>query len=47
MRISRHTIVVDAPDLTAERSFWAAALDGTVRADDDCALAIRCAWSTT
>ena len=35
MRISRHTIVLDAPDLGAESSFWAAVLDGTVRADDD------------
>ena len=35
MRISRHTVVLDAADMAAESSFWAAVFDGTVRADDD------------
>jgi predicted enzyme related to lactoylglutathione lyase len=35
MRIARQTVVFDAADLTAESSFWAGLLGGTVDADDD------------
>lgn len=35
MRITRQVIVLDAADLTAESSFWAGLLGGTVVADDD------------
>ena len=35
MQISRQIIVFDAADLTAESSFWANLLGGTVAADDD------------
>jgi hypothetical protein len=35
MRIDHLTVVFDAADLTAESSFWAAVLDGSVDADDD------------
>lgn len=35
MRIKRQIVVFDASDLTAESTFWAALLGGTVDADDD------------
>lgn len=35
MRITRHTVVLDAPDLGAESSFWASILGGSVREHDD------------
>lgn len=35
MKITRQTIVFDAPDMAAESSFWAALLGGRVEADDD------------
>jgi predicted enzyme related to lactoylglutathione lyase len=35
MRITRQIVVFDAADLTAESTFWAGLLDGTVNADDD------------
>ena len=35
MDIRRQTIVLDAPDLAAESSFWAGIFGGAVRADDD------------
>lgn len=35
MRINRQVVVFDAADLTAESSFWASLLGGTVVADDD------------
>jgi len=35
MRIARQIVVLDAPDLDAESSFWAALLGGTVDAEDD------------
>ena len=35
MRIDHLTVVFDAADLSAESSFWAAVLDGSVDADDD------------
>jgi predicted enzyme related to lactoylglutathione lyase len=35
MKGKRQIIVLDAPDLAAESSFWAALLGGTVDADDD------------
>jgi predicted enzyme related to lactoylglutathione lyase len=35
MNIVRTTIVLDAPDLEAESSFWAAMYGGTVEADPD------------
>jgi predicted enzyme related to lactoylglutathione lyase len=35
MRISRQVVVFDAADLSAESTFWAAVLGGTVAADDD------------
>lgn len=35
MEITRRHFVLDAPDLDAESSFWAAVLGGTVEADDD------------
>lgn len=35
MRIKYQVVVFDAADLTAESSFWAGVLDGTVDVDDD------------
>lgn len=35
MHINRRIVVLDAPDLAAESSFWAAVLGGTVQAEDD------------
>ncbi|HSJ70062.1 MAG TPA: VOC family protein [Acidimicrobiia bacterium] len=35
MRINQQVVVFDAADLTAESSFWAGLLHGTVDADDD------------
>ncbi|MFT2707744.1 VOC family protein [Clavibacter zhangzhiyongii] len=35
MRIRRTMVVLDAPDLAAESSFWGALLGGEVEADDD------------
>ena len=35
MRITRQIVVFDAADLTAESTFWAGLLGGTVQADDD------------
>jgi predicted enzyme related to lactoylglutathione lyase len=35
MKISRQIVVLDAADLSAESSFWARLLGGTVQADDD------------
>src|SRR4051812_34843652 len=35
MKITRMNIVLDAADLNAVSSFWAALLGGTVQADDD------------
>lgn len=35
MKIARQIVVFDAPDLTAESTFWAGMLGGTVDADDD------------
>lgn len=35
MRIKHQVVVFDAADLTAESSFWAGVLDGTVDAEDD------------
>jgi hypothetical protein len=35
MKITRSIIVLDAPDLTASSSFWAALLGGTAEHDDD------------
>jgi predicted enzyme related to lactoylglutathione lyase len=35
MRIDRQVVVFDAADLSAESSFWAGVLDGTVDAEDD------------
>ncbi len=35
MKITRQRLVLDAPDLEAESSFWAGLLDGTVNAEDD------------
>ncbi len=35
MRITHQVVVFDAADLTAERSFWAGLLGGTVDAEDD------------
>ncbi len=35
MKITRQIIVFDAADLTAESTFWAGLLGGTVEADDD------------
>lgn len=35
MRIARQIVVFDAADLTAESSFWAGLLAGTVEAEDD------------
>jgi predicted enzyme related to lactoylglutathione lyase len=35
MMISRQIVVLDAADLTAESTFWAGLLGGTVEADDD------------
>src|SRR6266536_3745024 len=35
MRINDQVVVFDAADLTAESSFWAGVLGGTVDADDD------------
>src|ERR671930_523940 len=35
MRINHQVVVFDAADLTAESSFWAGVLDGTVDAEDD------------
>lgn len=35
MRIARQIVVFDADDLTAESTFWAGLLGGTVDADDD------------
>ncbi|WP_225753383.1 VOC family protein [Actinotalea sp. Marseille-Q4924] len=35
MRVFRTIVVLDAPDLDAESSFWAQLLDGTVEAEDD------------
>jgi catechol 2,3-dioxygenase-like lactoylglutathione lyase family enzyme len=35
MRITRQVVVFDAADLSAESSFWAGVLDGTVDAEDD------------
>ncbi len=35
MKIARQIIVFDAADLTAESSFWAGLLGGTVDAEDD------------
>jgi predicted enzyme related to lactoylglutathione lyase len=35
MKITRRIVVLDAADLSAESSFWASLLGGTVDADDD------------
>jgi predicted enzyme related to lactoylglutathione lyase len=35
MRITRQIVVFDAADLTAESTFWAGLLGGTVSVDDD------------
>src|SRR5881409_1182025 len=35
MRINHQVVVFDAADLTAESSFWAGVLDGTIAAEDD------------
>ena len=35
MKISRQIVVFDAADLTADSTFWAGLLGGTVDADDD------------
>jgi predicted enzyme related to lactoylglutathione lyase len=35
MRITQQIVVFDAADITAESTFWASLLDGTVEADDD------------
>jgi hypothetical protein len=35
MRLQRLTVVLDAADIAAESSFWAALLGGSVEADDD------------
>jgi predicted enzyme related to lactoylglutathione lyase len=35
MKINRQIIVFDAADITAESTFWAGLLDGTVEAKDD------------
>ena len=35
MKINHQVVVFDAADLTAESTFWAAVLSGTVDADDD------------
>jgi hypothetical protein len=35
MKITRQIVVLDAADLTAESTFWAGLLGGTVDADDD------------
>lgn len=35
MKIKYQVVVFDAADLTAESSFWAGVLDGTVDAEDD------------
>ncbi len=35
MRINHQVVVFDSADLTAESSFWAGVLDGTVDAEDD------------
>jgi predicted enzyme related to lactoylglutathione lyase len=35
MKINHQVVVFDAADLTAESSFWAGVLDGTVDAEDD------------
>lgn len=35
MKIARQIVVLDAADLTAESTFWAAVLGGRVDADDD------------
>ena len=35
MRIDHQVVVFDAADLSAESSFWAGVLDGTVDAEDD------------
>jgi predicted enzyme related to lactoylglutathione lyase len=35
MRIARQILVFDAPDLTAESTFWASLLGGTVDTEDD------------
>jgi predicted enzyme related to lactoylglutathione lyase len=35
VKIKKDILVLDAPDLTAESTFWAQVLEGTVDADDD------------
>ncbi|WP_456846434.1 VOC family protein [Cellulomonas sp. P5_C6] len=35
MKILKQVVVVDAPDLAAESTFWAGLLGGTVEAEDD------------
>ena len=35
MKIARQIVVLDAADLTAESTFWAELLGGTVDAEDD------------
>ena len=35
MRITRQVVVFDAADISAESTFWAGLLDGTVEAEDD------------
>lgn len=35
MKILKHVVVFDTADLTAESTFWAGLLGGTVEADDD------------
>ena len=35
MKITQQIIVFDAADLTAESTFWAGLLDGTISAEDD------------
>jgi catechol 2,3-dioxygenase-like lactoylglutathione lyase family enzyme len=35
MEITRRIVVLDAPDLAVESTFWAAVLGGTVDAEDD------------
>lgn len=35
VKINHHVVVFDAADLSAESSFWAGALNGTVDAEDD------------
>jgi hypothetical protein len=45
MKITRQIVVLDAADLTAECTFWAGLLGGTVDAEDDWhSVAVDCEW---